>query len=401
MASMSTTEVEELVYKLEQLAAEDLPPSILNDNVLRRKLREATQSLNTAVQWPSDSVHLIAYGALYSSMARVGVDTKTFEVLGGSTKPMSSEEVAEKTGVDPVLMKRFLRFYQSFRWIKETSENQFTANNVTKALSPPGGTGIKYYNTVLNPAFTALPEYFKSHGYKNPTNPLDSPWQLGYNTSEHPFVWLQSHPEHFQLFMSWLPMEREGLPQWLDMFPFEEHVARETKDETVIFVDIGSALGSQSIALREKYPQLKGRVIIQDQQHVIDAWTPNARPGIDAMVYNFFTPQPVKGARAYYMRNIMHDHQDGQCHEILHNIMAAMSHDSVLLIDDIVLREVGAPWRSTMADMNLLSALAAKERSQKEWYALLESAGLKILSIWEYAAETGDSIIVAKPKEFV
>ena len=80
--------------------------------------------------------------------------------------------------------------------------------------------------------------------------------------------------------------------------------------------------------------------------------------------------------------------------------MSAMTKDSILLIDDLVLPETGAPWRATMADMNMLSALAAKERSEKEWYALLESVGLRIIRIWKYAVETGDSIIVAKPKVF-
>lgn len=101
------------------------------------------------------------------------------------------------------------------------------------------------------------------------------------------------------------------------------------------------------------------------------------------------------------MRNIIHDHQDGQAQEILRNTISAFDKDSLLLIDDIVLPESGVvPWRATMADLNMMSALAAKERSEKEWYALLESAGLKIIKIWKYAAETGDSIIVAKPADF-
>lgn len=255
-------------------------------------------------------------------------------------------------------------------------------------------------NTVLNPPFAALPEYLKAHGYKNPTNGLDSPWQAGFSTTDHPFVWLQSHPEHFGLFMNWMPLERHGLPEFVDVFPFEQQIGQNTTDDTVLFVDIGSALGSQSVLVRNRFPHLKGRVIIQDQQHVIDAWQANAQPGIGSQVYDFFTPQPVKGARAYYMRNIMHDHQDEQATAILQNTISAFDEDSVLLIDDIVIPESGeVPWRATMADMNMMSSLAAKERSEREWYALLESAGLEIVKVWKYAAETGDSIIVGKPRK--
>jgi hypothetical protein len=81
--------------------------------------------------------------------------------------------------------------------------------------------------------------------------------------------------------------------------------------------------------------------------------------------------------------------------------MSAMKEDSVILIDDIVFPECGAPWRSTQMDITVLTCLAAKERSENEWYALLESVGLKILKIWKYTEEADDCIFVAKPVKFV
>jgi hypothetical protein len=150
-------------------------------------------------------------------------------------------------------------------------------------------------NTLLNPPFIALPEYFKSHGYKNPTNPVDSPWQAGFGIKQHPFVWLQSQPELTALFMNWLPHERDGLNSWLDIFPFEQEAAQCTEDDDVLFVDVGSGFGSESAKLRQKHPQLKGRVVVQDQAHVIEAWKPMAAPDIEGMVYDFFTEQPLKG----------------------------------------------------------------------------------------------------------
>lgn len=50
-----------------------------------------------------------------------------------------------------------------------------------------------------------------------------------------------------------------------------------------------------------------------------------------------------------------------------------------------------------MADMNLMSALTGKERTEGELHELIQSAGLKLCGIWKYADETGDSIIVASP----
>jgi hypothetical protein len=122
---------------------------------------------------------------------------------------------------------------------------------------------------------------------------MDSPWQEGYETKDHPFVWLQSNPGHFGLFMQWVHLSRAGLPTWLDTFPFEEVVGQKSSKDTILFVDVGSALGHQSLLLRERFPNLPGRVIMQDQKQVIDMAQPSN--DIEAQVYDFFTPQPVKG----------------------------------------------------------------------------------------------------------
>jgi len=105
MTSISATEAHALVQKLEQLS-ENPPAAILENDDLRRRFREAAYSASVAVQWPSDSVHLIAYGTLYSSMARIGVDTKIFDTLAASPSPLTSEEIAGKTGVELVLASK-------------------------------------------------------------------------------------------------------------------------------------------------------------------------------------------------------------------------------------------------------------------------------------------------------
>ena len=50
----------------------------------------------------------------------------------------------------------------------------------------------------------------------------------------------------------------------------------------------------------------------------------------------------MKGARAYYMRQILHDHPDGPAIEILREIREAMTKESVLLVNENFLPEIGA-----------------------------------------------------------
>ena len=94
----------------------------------------------------------------------------------------------------------------------------------------------------------------------------------------------------------------------------------------------------------------------------------------------------------------MHDWPDDTCIIILNQIIKVMDKDSVILIDDMVLPNRGAHWRATQLDLAMMAGLAAMERTEKQWYALLEAAGLKIKQIYTYTPELRDSIIVAVPK---
>lgn len=78
-----------------------------------------------------------------------------------------------------------------------------------------------------------------------------------------------------------------------------------------------------------------------------------------------------------------------------------MTEDSVILLDEMVLSERGAPWRATQLDMAMLTCLAAKERTELEWRSLLEEAGLAVRRILKYTEECEDCIIVAVPVEWV
>lgn len=271
---------------------------------------------------------------------------------------------------------------------------------------------------MISPSFMALPQFLRESGYINPTDPGYCPWHVGHHTGLSPFSWLQSHPEHFGYFLPWMTAQRDGLPIFLDVMDFQAEFAQGTTASTPIFVDIGGAKGHQCVALRQRFPQLPGRIILQEQEHVIAQVKDNPLPGfegIESEPYDFFRPQPIKGmdvgvistfvdsnyvtgARVYYIRNILHDWPSQKCKEILHNIKFGMTDDSVLLIDEMVLSECSTPWRATQLDMAMLTCLAAMERTEVEWRTLLDDAGFKILKIWRYTEECEDCVMVAVPK---
>ena len=67
---------------------------------------------------------------------------------------------------------------------------------------------------------------------------------------------------------------------------------------------------------------------------------------------------------------------------------------SKLLINDWVVPSQGASQSITHSDLNMMALLSAVERTDKQWYELLGSAGLKITKIWTRDSES-ESIIEA------
>ncbi len=123
-----------------------------------------------------------------------------------------------------------------------------------------------------------------------------------------------------------------------------------------------------------------------------------SKVGDDPTLFFAWRVNSLEGARVYYMRNIMHDYPDNMCIKLLKNTIAAMNRDSVILIDDMVLPNKGLHWQASQLDLTMMSSMAAMERTEKEWYTLLDMAGLKIKMIYPYTEDLNDSIIVAVPK---
>jgi hypothetical protein len=79
----------------------------------------------------------------------------------------------------------------------------------------------------------------------------------------------------------------------------------------------------------------------------------------------------------------MHNWQDNEARIILQNIADAMAPDSRLLIGEMVVPKQPAGLDMTVYWMDLcMLVIGGKERSEKEFSTLLDSAGLKLIKIW-------------------
>lgn len=85
------------------------------------------------------------------------------------------------------------------------------------------------------------------------------------------------------------------------------------------------------------------------------------------------------------MHSILHDWPDDVCTRILKRIAEAMKPGySKILINENVIPVRNAYWETTALDTVMLATFSSKERTEDDWYNLVEKlAGLKIVKIWE------------------
>lgn len=69
--------------------------------------------------------------------------------------------------------------------------------------------------------------------------------------------------------------------------------ARSGKND-VFLVDVGGNKGHDLDEFRSKWPDFPGRLIVQDQPHVLNE-IETLHPAIEPMAHDFFTEQPIKG----------------------------------------------------------------------------------------------------------
>lgn len=98
------------------------------------------------------------------------------------------------------------------------------------------------------------------------------------------------------------------------------------------------------------------------------------------------------------MHHILHDWSDAESRSILQNLKTAMKAGySKILVDEAILPQTNCPSWFAAGDMNMMAALAGKERTKKQWIDLLQSVDLEV-KIWNSPHDGEEAIIEAMLK---
>ncbi|CAG8050321.1 unnamed protein product [Penicillium salamii] len=366
------------------------------DEAGRLNIIKALRQVQVELQSPKDSLMEIAGSGLVNAMLRVGADIGLFGLLAKSDTPLKVDRIAESTNASPQLLERVLRYLAATNVIKESAANEYTANMLTHVLADPKGEAMIYHGfDTHGPVVQAMPDFFAENNYQDVTDNTNTPFQKAHNTKLTSFEWLVQQTKHFENLQK-VMTSLQGSEWTHDFDLLDDEVQKVPSSaphavESPFFVDVGGGHGHQCRELGKKYPNLLGRMVLQDLPEAVEKLAPIE--GVEIKAYNFFQPQAVTGAKFYYLRRIMHDWPDNEAAVILRNTAAAMNPESRILIDDTVLPDTGANWQSTLADLAMM-AFGGKERTEAQWRSLAKSAGLRLEQIHTYVASTYTAVVV-------
>ncbi|KAK1700490.1 S-adenosyl-L-methionine-dependent methyltransferase [Colletotrichum godetiae] len=355
----------------------------------RMKALLATYEVISKLETPWDT-----YVRIHLNQSAVTAGVKVIKDLNLMMKwkeqgfvPMTSDQLAGLVGgCDPRLLHRFLRSLAANGLMEQIPVEKFQPNHFCMELAKPDfNTLTNFYYVTGHGAFGTLPDYLAETAYKDPSDATNTILRKSTGHSGDLWSYLSENPKIGEMFNIVQKASTNKEPPWMDMYPHRNLV--DGSDPSLpLLVDIGGGIGHDLLRFYKAYPNEGSRLYLEDLQSVIsDAEEKALLPDtVKKVEYSFFEPQPVKHARAYYMHHIIHDWPDHLALKILETQKSAMKPGySRLLIHDQVLDDEKSQMNTTAFDIGMMVYLSGKERTEKQWLALLDSAGLRIIKFWK------------------
>jgi O-methyltransferase domain/Dimerisation domain len=143
-------------------------------------------------------------------------------------------------------------------------------------------------------------------------------------------------------------------------------------------VDVGGGHGPLLAAILNQTPKAKG-ILFDTPQATSEAHAFLQAAGVEERVAchagNFFEAVP-QGGDIYLLSRILQSFNDEACQKLLSNCRKAMRPGSKVLIIEMVIPPGNHPFFGKLSDLNMLIMTHGRERTAKEYAALLETAGL-------------------------
>ncbi|MCJ1440391.1 MAG: hypothetical protein MMC23_000874 [Stictis urceolatum] len=337
-----------------------------------------------------------------------------YKDLMRSATPMTVEQLAEEAKAQPLLVgtiaclvdlmreaytdsiARVLRVISVVELVNEVDRDLYAASPVAEVMASTAMTAAGkalvsltlYPHSILEPdrsswdqsanSMAKFPEFLEQREFSCPSDPEDGLFQYAFGTRLGAFEHWSRDAKVFDNFNVFHRMDES----WLSWYPVKSRLLEGLDQSSAVLVDIGGGKGQNLHEFSETFPQEHGRLILQDRLSVIDD-IESLNGSIKRQAHNFFTPQPVEGARTYFFSRIFHDWSDERCREILRNLRSAMTgRYSKLLIHDFVLSDTDCFILQAGFDTHMMCMHAGMERTRHRWEYFLHESGFQVVRFW-------------------
>ncbi|EWZ35847.1 hypothetical protein FOZG_11661 [Fusarium oxysporum Fo47] len=321
-----------------------------------------------------------------------------------ATGSISLQDLSQATGVQDSLLERMGRVLVASGFLDQTEpdggEYKHTKFSLAYILDKPapGHLFLAMYDEWFKHMHN-FDDYLVSKGkYEEPQDPLYNPYTAYWKQEGTP-VWsiMMQNPERFQTFQTGMAGIDVAIPV-TGHFDFStlKNDSPDTDNATIELVDIGGGEGTVLNKILEAHPGLSPKnCMLQERPEVIQlAKSKKTLPdGVQLVEHDFMTEQPVKGAKAYFMRMILHDYADAVGIQILNRLAEAMKPYSRVLICEMVLApRVGeADFASAVLDQAVMT-MGGKERTEAGFQKMFDAAGLELVKTWRAPGVPGGCV---------
>ncbi|KAF2231409.1 sterigmatocystin 8-O-methyltransferase precursor [Viridothelium virens] len=371
------------------------PPLTLTYESLRYRLNSAALDLLRLVNGPKNTFRTFLFSHYDLAAYQVALEFDFFGAVPLDGK-VTVQEIAAKVGIDLDRTSRILRTLATQRVFREVGREGLGSTFEHTALS-----SMLARDKTLRDAFLMhLDEFFGAasatsmslHNAPKISDAMHSPFYARHGVPAYEFY--DKNPDkaiRFASAMAGVTKLDHQVTKLRDEFNWASLPAGNV-------VDVGGGSGHVCIQLAREFTHLK--FIIQDRLVMLnegrELWTDGLKDRVEFMEHDLFKPQPIHDASAFFMRHVTHNWTNPDCVRIFRSLVPALekcAKGTPLLINDHVIPEFGektsfAEYEIRQLDMLMCVVLGSKQRSRKEFEALLKEADQRFRLVKANSTET-------------
>jgi hypothetical protein len=289
--------------------------------------------------------------------------------------PATAEALAAAAGANPDALERMLRLL-AVAGIFEASGNSWTHTELSRLLRSDHPQSMRPFVRMIGGRvqWAAAGEL----GHAACTGEA----AVGKLVSGGLWAYFGDHPEEARIFDA--AMTGKSVAQIRALLPAFDFSRYR------VIADVGGGRGHILRAVLDATPDARG--ILFDQPSVVGALAPSARMTFRGG--DFFTDL-LPEADAYLLSNVLHDWADRDAERILRAVRRSAPQHADLLVLESPLPEGREPHHAKVLDIVMLALTGGRERTEREYQALFESAGFRLDRVVPTAGSF--SVIVGVP----